>query len=79
MSSFTISTSVGQKVTVNEASSTIYRKGTNWIAAGAIKIGESVIVLGRSYGSSSHLSLGNGTGKNICTSNGEYDIRRVGH
>ena len=38
-SSFTISTSAGQKVTVNEASSTTYRKGTSSTSASAIKKG----------------------------------------
>jgi hypothetical protein len=45
-SSFTISTSAGQKVTVDKASSTTYRKGTSSTSASAIKKGESVLVLG---------------------------------
>jgi hypothetical protein len=45
-SSFTVSTAAGQKVTVHEASSTTYRKGTSSISASAIKKGESVLVLG---------------------------------
>src|SRR5437899_2259680 len=45
-SSFTISTSAGQKVTVNKASSTTYSKGTSPTSASAIKRGESVLVLG---------------------------------
>jgi hypothetical protein len=45
-SSFTISTSAGQKVTVSKASSTTYRKGPSSISASAIKNGESVLVLG---------------------------------
>jgi Domain of unknown function (DUF5666) len=45
-SSFTISTSAGQKVTVKQASSTTYRKGTSSILVSAIKKGESVLVLG---------------------------------
>jgi hypothetical protein len=45
-SNFTLSTAVGQKVTVDEASSTIYQKGTNSISASAITAGESVLVLG---------------------------------
>jgi len=49
-SSFTISTSAGQKVTVNEASSTTYRKGTGLRSASAIKSGESVLVLGITSG-----------------------------
>jgi hypothetical protein len=49
-SSFTISTSAGQKVTVNKASSTKYRKGTSSTSASAIKTGESVLVLGTTNG-----------------------------
>jgi hypothetical protein len=45
-SSFTISTAAGQKVTVNKASSTTYRKGTSSTSASAIRKGESVLVLG---------------------------------
>jgi hypothetical protein len=45
-SSFTLSTSAGQKVTVNKASTTTYRKGTSPTSASAIKKGESVLVLG---------------------------------
>jgi membrane-bound inhibitor of C-type lysozyme len=45
-SSFTISTSAGQKVTVAKASSTTYRKGTSSISASAVTKGESVLVLG---------------------------------
>jgi Domain of unknown function (DUF5666) len=45
-SSFTLSRSAGQKVTVNKASSTTYRKGTSSTSANAVKKGESVLVLG---------------------------------
>jgi hypothetical protein len=45
-SSFTLSTSTGQKVTVNEASSTTYQKGASSISASAITTGENVLVLG---------------------------------
>jgi hypothetical protein len=45
-SSFTISTSAGQKVTVNEASSTTYRNGTSLISASDSTKGERVLVLG---------------------------------
>ena len=41
-----MSTSAGQKVTVNEASSTTYQNGTSSISASAITNGESVLVLG---------------------------------
>ena len=43
---FTITTSAGQKVTVNEASSTTYQKGTSPASANVVTTGESVLVLG---------------------------------
>jgi hypothetical protein len=49
-SSFTISTSAGQKVTINKASSTTYEKGTSSTSASAITSGDSVLVLGRTSG-----------------------------
>jgi hypothetical protein len=49
-SSFTMSTSVGQKVTVNEASSTTYQNGTSSISASAITTGDDVLVLGTTSG-----------------------------
>ena len=49
-STFTVSTSAGQKVTVNKASSTRYRRGTNSISASAIRKGQSVVVLGTTSG-----------------------------
>jgi hypothetical protein len=49
-SSFTISTSAGQKVTVKKASSTKYREGRSSSSASAIKKGVSVLVLGRTSG-----------------------------
>jgi hypothetical protein len=49
-SAFTLLTSAGQKVTVNEVSSTRYRKGTSSISAGAVEKGESVLVLGTTNG-----------------------------
>jgi Domain of unknown function (DUF5666) len=45
-SSFTISTSAGQKVTVDETSSTTYEKGTSSTSASAVTTGEPVLVLG---------------------------------
>src|ERR1700694_5557255 len=45
-SGFTLTTSTGQKVTVNEASSTTYQNGTSSTSASAIANGESVLVLG---------------------------------
>ena len=49
-SSFTLTTSAGQKVTVDEASSTKYQKGTSSISASAITKGERVLVLGTTSG-----------------------------
>jgi membrane-bound inhibitor of C-type lysozyme len=45
-SKFTMTTSAGQKVTVNEASSTSYQEGTSPATAGAVTAGEPVLVLG---------------------------------
>ena len=45
-SSFAISTAAGQKVTVETASSTTYRKGTSPASASDISKGDSVLVLG---------------------------------
>jgi preprotein translocase subunit YajC len=49
-SSFTVSTSAGQKVTVKKASSTKYRKGTGSTSASAIAKGKRVLVLGTTNG-----------------------------
>jgi hypothetical protein len=49
-SGFTMSTSAGQKVTVNEASATAYLKGSSAISASAITTGEPVLVLGTTSG-----------------------------
>ncbi len=49
-SSFTLSTSAGQKVTVAEASSTTYQKGTSPTSASAITTGEPILVLGTTSG-----------------------------
>ena len=49
-SSFTVVTGAGQKVTVKKVSSTTYKKGTSSISASAITKGESVLVLGRTSG-----------------------------
>jgi hypothetical protein len=45
-SGFTMTTSAGQKVTVDEASSTTYQKETNPASASAITAGQPVLVLG---------------------------------
>src|SRR5437016_8779668 len=45
-SGFTLTTATGQKVTVDEASSTTYQNGTISTSASAITNGESVLVLG---------------------------------
>jgi hypothetical protein len=45
-SSFTLTTSAGQEVTIDEVSSTKYDKGTSTISKNAIAKGEHVVVLG---------------------------------
>ena len=45
-----MSTSAGQKVTVDEVSSTTYQKGTSSTSASAIATGEDVLVLGTTSG-----------------------------
>jgi hypothetical protein len=49
-SGFTLSTSAGQKVTVDETSSTTYQEGTSSTSASAITPGEDVLVLGTTSG-----------------------------
>jgi hypothetical protein len=49
-SSFTLSTSAGQKVSVDESSSTTYQQGTSATSRSAITTGEQVIVLGTTSG-----------------------------
>jgi hypothetical protein len=49
-SGFTLTTSAGQKVTVNAASSTNYLEGTRSISASAITKGTQVLVLGTTNG-----------------------------
>jgi hypothetical protein len=45
-----MSTSAGQKVTVNEVSSTTYQHGASTLSAGAITTGTDVLVLGTTNG-----------------------------
>jgi hypothetical protein len=45
-SGFTITTSAGQKVTVDEAAATTYQNGTSPATASAVTTGEPVLVLG---------------------------------
>jgi hypothetical protein len=49
-SSFTVSTSAGQKVTINEASSTKYKRGTRSASASVVTAGKPVLVLGTTNG-----------------------------
>jgi hypothetical protein len=49
-SSFTMTTSVGMQVTVNETSSTTYMKGTSSTSASAITKGDFVLALGTANG-----------------------------
>jgi hypothetical protein len=48
--SFTMSTSAGQRVTVDEAPSTTYQTGTRSTSASAVATGEGVLVLGTTSG-----------------------------
>jgi hypothetical protein len=49
-SGFTLSTSAGQKVTIDEVSSTTYQKETSRTSANAVTAGETVLVLGTTNG-----------------------------
>ena len=49
-SGFTMSTSAGESVTVDEASSTTYQNGASPTAASAIRAGDNVLVLGTTSG-----------------------------
>jgi hypothetical protein len=49
-SGFTLTTSAGQKVTIDEASSTAYQKGTTSTSSSAVTAGEPVLVLGTTDG-----------------------------
>ena len=49
-STFTVSTSAGQKVTINKTSSTKYMKGTRSASASAVTTGKPVLVLGTTNG-----------------------------
>jgi len=49
-SSFTVSTAAGQKVTVDETSSTTHQKGSSSTSPKAVTPGESVLVLGTTSG-----------------------------
>ena len=49
-SGFSLSTSAGQKVSVTEAPSTTYQKGTSSVSASAITTGQDVLVLGTTNG-----------------------------
>jgi hypothetical protein len=51
-SSFTLTTSAGQRVTVKKVSSTKYKKGTRPTSASAVKKGETVLALGTTNGTS---------------------------
>jgi hypothetical protein len=56
-SSFTMTTTAGAKVTVDEASSTTYKKGTSSTKASAIKKGEYVLALGITSGATSGTTI----------------------
>jgi hypothetical protein len=50
ISGFTMTTSAGQNVTVDEAASTTYENGTNSTSANAITTGDSVLAMGMTNG-----------------------------
>ena len=56
-SSFTVSTSAGQKVTVKKASSTTYRKATSSTSASAVTRGKRVLVLGTTNAASTATTI----------------------
>ena len=49
-SSFTLTTSTGQRVTVKRVSATKYKKGGRWVSASAIARGKTVLALGTTNG-----------------------------
>jgi len=70
-SSFAVLTSTGQKVTVQEVSSTEYRKGTNSTSASTITKGDRVLVLGIVNGptiTASHVIVQSASGGGPATS-----------
>jgi len=67
-SSFTISTSAGQKVTVDEASSTTYENGTSSASANAITIGKDILVLGTTITATQVIVQPNGGGGSATSS-----------
>jgi hypothetical protein len=92
-SGFTVPTSAGQKVTVHEASSTRYKKGTPSTSASAITTGQPVPVLGTTNGTTITASqvivqpTGGGSAtfsavvpfqRVVKLSNGEYDLHNIG-
>jgi len=55
--SFTLTTSTGQKVTVNEAPSTTYKKGSTSTSGAAITKGDTVLALGITDGASTGTTI----------------------
>src|SRR5690242_4929867 len=80
-SGFTLATSAGQKVTVNEAPSTSYQKGTSSSSASAITKGELVLVLGTTNGTTITASQATlqpaGTGPTSSSSAGVVPFNRA--
>jgi hypothetical protein len=70
-SSFTLTTSAGQQVTVDEASSTKYKKGSSSTAASGVKKGEHALVLGTVSGTTikaTQVNVSNTSGAGAATS-----------
>ena len=85
-SSFKMSTSAGQKLTVDEASSTTYQKGTSSTSASAVATGEPVLVLGTTSGTTANKATeaalaaypGGIVDRVVKLSNGEYEVHNIG-
>ena len=78
-SSLTISTSAGQKMTINRVSSTTFQKGTSSTSASAITKGESVLVLGTTSGTTitaSHVIVQPTNGGSAASSAGVVPFQR---
>ncbi|WP_297343222.1 hypothetical protein, partial [Amnibacterium sp.] len=63
-SGFALTTSAGQKVTVDEASSTTYLSGSSAASASAVTAGTNVLVLGTVSGTTitaTQVTVGSGT------------------
>jgi hypothetical protein len=87
-SGFTLTTATGQKVTIKDASSTTYEKGTSPATASAVTTGEPVLVLGTTDNTTitatqvivqpPSTSAANPGGQVIAKTNGQGSTQQVG-